>query len=215
MKVLITGASGGIGSAACRKFLENGQDVIGMDRLPGTVSHERYLHIIHDIRNREYPDIPELRVLVNCAGIQAQSEEDIDVDLTATIALSEHYAASGTLKAVVNVASASGITGSEFPHYAAAKGGLCAYTKNLALRLAPDACVNSVCPGAVLTSINEHILSDKKLFDAVANESLLKKWSDPEEIAEWIYFLTVTNKSMTGQDLLIDNGEILKSNFIW
>ena len=47
------------------------------------------------------------------------------------------------------------------------------------------------------------------------DETLLGKWCEAEEIAELAYFLTVVNRSMTGEDLLIDNGEMLKSNFIW
>ena len=52
-------------------------------------------------------------------------------------------------------------------------------------------------------------------MEAVLNEAILHRWADPEEIAEWIYFLTVTNKSATAQDFLVDNGEMAKSNFIW
>jgi 3-oxoacyl-[acyl-carrier protein] reductase len=47
------------------------------------------------------------------------------------------------------------------------------------------------------------------------NETLLHRWASADEIAELAYYLTNVNKSMTGQDLLIDNGEQLKSNFIW
>ena len=36
-----------------------------------------------------------------------------------------------------------------------------------------------------------------------------------DAIAEFTYFISVVNKSMTGEDLFIDNGEKLKSNFIW
>ena len=36
-----------------------------------------------------------------------------------------------------------------------------------------------------------------------------------EEVAEFTYFVAAVNKSMTGEDILIDNGEKLKSNFIW
>lgn len=43
----------------------------------------------------------------------------------------------------------------------------------------------------------------------------LKKWASPEEIANWIYFLTVINQSCTGQDIIIDNGETSATNFIW
>jgi len=43
----------------------------------------------------------------------------------------------------------------------------------------------------------------------------LKKWASAEEIAEWAYFMTVINKSMTAQDILVDNGEDAKRDFIW
>ena len=39
--------------------------------------------------------------------------------------------------------------------------------------------------------------------------------STVEEMAEWTYFLAVVNQSMTAQDILIDNGEIAKANFVW
>ena len=75
--------------------------------------------------------------------------------------------------------------------------------------------VNSISPGGVITESNAHILESEELYEAVKAESLLGKWAEPEEIADLAYFLTVVNRSMTGEDLLIDNGEMLKSNFIW
>ena len=141
---------------------------------------------------------------------------DIAVNLNAVIAVTERYAFQDKIRAVVNIASASGLTGSEFPHYAASKGGLVAYTKNIALRLAKyGACANSLCPGGVITEMNRHILEDENLYRAVLDESLLHRWAEPEEIAEWVCFLACVNRSMTGENLLIDNGESLKSNFIW
>lgn len=216
MKILVTGASGGIGSAICRKFLANGHEVIGMDIAPAVISQDGYTHLIHDIRQKPYPQIDGIQVLVNSAGIQSQTAEDITVNLTAVIDMTEHYAFQKEIHAVVHIASASGLTGSEFPHYAASKGGLVAYTKNAALRLAEyGATVNSLCPGGVITDMNRHILDDEKLYQAVLDEALLHRWADTDEIAEWAYFLACVNKSMTGENLLIDNGEALKSNFIW
>ena len=46
-------------------------------------------------------------------------------------------------------------------------------------------------------------------------ETLLGKWAEAEEIADLAYYLTAVNRSITGEDILIDNGEMLKSNFIW
>lgn len=216
MKVLVTGSSRGIGKAICELFLERGHHVVGMDIQKSTIDHSNYTHLVHDIADRNYPAIEGIEVLVNNAGMQAMTEEDIHINLTATIALTEHYAFHEGIKAVINISSASAITGSEFPHYAAAKGGLNAYTKNIALRLAPyGATANGLCPGGVITELNQHILEDENLYEQVLNEALLHRWAEPEEIAEWTYFLAVVNKAMTGENLLIDNGEALKSNFIW
>ena len=216
MKVLVTGSAGGIGKAICRKFLEEGHIVYGMDILPSDITDNNYTHIIHDIKNPDYPAIEGIEVLINSAGVSTETAEDIAVNLTAVIELTEHYAFQKSIKSVVNISSASALTGSEFPHYAASKGGLSTYTRNLAMRLAEyKATANSLCPGAVITDFNEHILKDEKLYQAVADESLLKKWAEPEEIADWAYFLACVNKSMTGENLLIDNGEALNFNFIW
>ena len=111
---------------------------------------------------------PVWKFFVGCAGIQNQSVEDIEVNLTAAISVTEHYAFQEKIRAVVQIASASGLTGSEFPHYAASKGGLVAYTKNIALRLAKyGACANSLCPGGVITELNRHILENEELYQAV------------------------------------------------
>ena len=88
--------------------------------------------------------------------------------------------------------------------------------KNVAQRVAKfGATANSISPGGVNCELNQHILDDKSLYNQVLNETLLNKWASVEEIAEWAYFITVVNKSMTGEDILIDNGEASKYNFIW
>ena len=126
------------------------------------------------------------------------------------------YAFQDNIKSVLFVSSASGNTGAEFPEYAASKGGVIAYMKNVALRIAKyHATSNSISPGGVITDLNDHILKNENLYEAVLNETLLHRWSDVEEMAKWAFFLTVINKSMTAQDILIDNGEAAKSNFIW
>jgi len=67
----------------------------------------------------------------------------------------------------------------------------------------------------VITELNDHILKDPELWDAVLKETLLSKWMTLEEVADWAYFMTVTNQSMTAQDVLVDNGEAARFNFIW
>ena len=59
-------------------------------------------------------------------------------------------------------------------------------------------------------------MEDKKDWEEIMAVTPLKKWMSVEEVADWVYFLTVTNKSMSGEDLLIDNGEYkLNSSFVW
>ena len=114
------------------------------------------------------------------------------------------------------IASASASTGAEFPEYAASKGGVVAYMKNTALRLAPfGVTVNSLSPGGVLNELNDHVIRDPKLWAQIMDETPLRKWASVEEIAEWAYFITVVNRSMTAQDILVDNGEAARANFIW
>ena len=88
--------------------------------------------------------------------------------------------------------------------------------KNVAMRVAKyGATANSISPGGVVTPINRHIMEDSYLYEAVMKESMLGKWAEPEEIAQFVYFVSVVNKSMTGQDIIVDNGENTKRNFIW
>ncbi len=214
MIVLISGSASGIGLSTAKKFLKEGHQVVGVDIKPTTLSDTNYTHHVIDVTDGALPDLNPDIVIVS-HGVQDEKTA-IKVNLEGAIHFQRKYEESPNLKSVLFVASSSARNGAEFPLYSASKGGLVTYMKNAALRLAErKVTVNAISPGAVITSLNDHILKDRALFDAVANESLLKKWSTPEEIAEWIYFLTVINQSMTGEDVLVDNGEMLKSNFIW
>ena len=213
MKVLITGTSRGIGKAICEKFLKEGHSVIGFDLLPASIDDENYRHYTVDI-TKNLPDIDGVEILINNAGVQ--NLNDIDVNLKGTVAVTEKYAFCDKIKSVLFIASASATSGSEFPEYAASKGGVVAYMKNVALRIAKyGATANSLSPGGVLTESNAKVIKDKKSWDKIMSLTLLPKWATVEEIADWAYFMTVVNKSMTAQDVLVDNGEIAKAQFVW
>lgn len=216
MKVLITGTSNGIGKSTALKFLAEGHDVIGLDIAEATITDPKYTHYVCDVAHKdELPDIDGIEILINNAGVQS-SGRDIEVNLIGLMNCTEKYGIQPAIKSIVQTASVSAHNGAEFPEYCASKGGVLAYTKNVALRVAQyGATCNSVSAGGVLTELNQHILDDKALWDAVMAETLIPKWATPEEMADWNYFLAVINKSMTAQDVLIDNGEISKANFVW
>ena len=221
MKVLITGTSTGIGEATADLFLKRGHRVFGLDIDPThrgswLLDGNDYTHCVCDVSD---PDsLPDLNVnfdiIINNAGVQ-NVDKDIDVNLKGTIHVCEKYI-SNAIVSIVNVASTSAHNGAEFPTYAASKGGMLSYTKHLAMQVAKyGATCNSISPGGVYTNMNKHIMDNENLMQQCLAETLLNRWADAAEIAEWIYFISVVNKSMTGQDIIIDNGELSKFNFIW
>ena len=215
MDVIVTGTASGIGQACAEKFLAEGHHVWGIDLKPATLSHPHYTHVVADIRDVPPTTLPAPEVLINAAGTLEEADA-IDVNLTGTIRFTQHLVESPRLKSVLFIASASARNGAEFPWYVASKAGIVGYMKNLALALAPRGITcNSISPGGVITPANDHILHDQRLYDAVLAETLLGKWAEASEVADLAYFLCVTNRSMTGEDILMDNGEMLKSNFIW
>lgn len=160
--------------------------------------------------------------LNNAGGPQAVTAhsmigtEDIEVNLKGTIALTEHYGITPTIRSIVMIGSASGHTGSEFPEYAASKGGVLAYTKNVAMRVAPyGATCNSLDFGGVMTELNAPVMEDEALWNEIMALTPLRRWMTPEEAAEWVYFMAVTNRFCTGQNILIDGLEAGNAHFVW
>lgn len=215
MKVLITGTTQGIGKAIAELFLKKNHNVIGIDRKTASIVHMNYTHYTCDIRDYDaLPDIKGINILINNAG--TQNEDDIDINLKALIHITEKYGIQEDIKSILNIGSASAHTGSEFPEYCASKGGVLAYTKNVAIRVAPfGATCNSLDPGGVLTELNECVINDPELWQQIMYETPLKKWATPEEMAQWAYFLTVTNTFCTGQNILVDGGESINYKFVW
>ena len=217
MKVLVTGSCGGIGKAVSELFLENGHSVYGLDIREAEIKHPCYRHFVADISDASsLPAIDDVEILINCAGVQ-DSPDDIGINLKGTINVTEKYAFQGSIRSVLIIASASAHTGAEFPAYSASKGGLLAYTRNVAIRLAGyGATCNSLSPGGVKTPLNKPVMDDPVLWKQIMDVTPLKKWASAEEIAQWCYFMTVVNRSCTGEDILIDNGEThLDAKFVW
>ncbi len=215
MKILITGTSQGIGRAIAERFLLEKHTVLGIDRQESSIDNESYTHFRCDVRDyANLPEINDVNILINNAG--AQNEDDIDINLKALIHITEKYGVQDKIRSILNIGSASAHTGAEFPEYCASKGGILAYTKNVAMRVAKyGATCNSLDPGGVLTPLNDCVINDPLLWAQIMEETPLKRWATVEEIADWAYFLTVTNTFCTGQNILVDGGESINYHFVW
>jgi 3-oxoacyl-[acyl-carrier protein] reductase len=216
MRILVTGSSKGIGLAVAQMFLEKGHVVIGMDILPPAIDHPNYIHYQKDVsKKRTLPPIEGIEIIFNNAG--TQNKNDLDNNLIGAMNVVEKYAFQPAIKSVLFNASASARSGFEFPLYVASKAGVVGYMKNCATRLAQyGATCNSLSLGGVLTSSNAPVMEDKRSWERIMQVTPLKKWMTLSEVCDWVYFLTITNKSMTGQDILVDNGEYnSNSTFVW
>ena len=215
MDIVVSGTSRGIGKAIAERFVAEGHHVYGFDTAKATILHPNYTHLVHDIREELTAEVPAPSIVINSAGTLDEAEA-IAVNLQGTIRFTEQFLESPKLRSVLFIASASARNGAEFAQYVASKAGIVGYMKNLALALAPRGItVNAVSPGGVVTPANAHILESAHLYQQVLAETLLGKWAEAHEIADLAWYLTMVNRSITGEDILIDNGEMLKSNFIW
>lgn len=224
MNILITGTSSGMGRECAMLFIQKGHRVTGLDIQDDTISSciedkSLYTHYICDIRLKDtLPEIEDVEILINNAGVQTMSLKDIDVNLIGTMNVTSKYAFNPRIKSVLFNSSASALTGNEFAEYAASKAGVNGYMKHCAIKLANQykATCNALCFGGVITELNTNVMNDKKLWASIMAVTPLKRWATTEEVAQWMYFMTVTNKFCTGQAIEISGGERNCADlFVW
>jgi meso-butanediol dehydrogenase/(S,S)-butanediol dehydrogenase/diacetyl reductase len=236
-RVLITGGASGIGAATAKRFLEEGARVFVLDRnadacerlqeeLPSLEST-----LIADVSKvyeveKAFSDLDSicqgLDILINNAGISIRrSFLDIPpeewlrimaVNLNGAFFIAQQ--AAKRMKAqgagvILNMASTNGMTGyPNYAHYNASKSGVIALTKSMALELAPEVRVLAVCPGYVLTPMQEAEYTRGMLEDANKKVPLLRH-AQPEEVAALFAFLASEEAGyLTGHCYMIDGGEL-------
>ena len=112
---------------------------------------------------------------------------------------------------IINMSSTAGQRGeASHSHYAASKGGIIAYTKSLAVELAPNIRVNSVAPGWVDTPMNAEVFADGQFRNIAAEGIPLKRIPAPEDLAGPVLFLASDlARHITGEILNVNGGAVL------
>ena len=167
-----------------------------------------------------------LDVLINNAGISLRHrfvdiapqewEDVIDVNLNGVFFVAQQAArrmlARGDRPAggvILNMGSTNGLMG--YPYYAdynASKAGVIELTRSMALELAPAVRVNAVCPGFILTPMQEAEYTPE-MRQTFAAKIPLNRLGRPEDVAALFAFLASDDAAfITGQSFVIDGGEI-------
>ena len=216
MNVVIIGASENLGREIAIKFLSNGHKVIGIDNVTSAVQEDNYIQYICDTRYADdLPHINDVHIFVSVP--KAHDSDNIDLNLIGVINCIHKYVLNNAnIKSVVNLADAAATTGADFADYVASMGGLISYTRHVAKDIAKyGATCNTLSFGGVLCSKNWSVMHDMSKWENIMTQTPLNKWATPTEVADWVYFMSVINKSCTAQDIVVDNGEMFNHNFVW
>ena len=233
-KILVTGATGGIGGAIIRKFLSLNASVLGTgtnleklnllkNEFPSLLTeqfdisqHEK----IDEFIERVFSNLGGLDVLVNNAGITKDNlslrmksnewQKVIDINLTSTFYLCKS-AIKKMLKnkfgRIVNITSIVGHTGNVGQvNYSASKSGVVALSKSLAIEYAKkNITVNCVSPGFIKTNMTDNI--SEKFKSELISRIPMNRLGSGEDISNTIAFLSSELSSyITGETIHVNGG---------
>jgi len=233
-KILITGASGGIGNSLVKKFISLGGSVLGtgtkaekLDQLKKNYpsikvkkfdisDHSRIEEFIENVTL----ELGGLDILINNAGtnvdnLSLRMKEDewkkvINVNLTSTFLLSK-YSVKHMLRnkfgRIVNITSVVGHTGNlGQANYAASKAGIIGMSKSLAIEYAKkNITVNCISPGFIVSDMTMNIAEKVKLY--LTSRIPMGKLGTGEDVSNCAVFLSSEQASyITGETIHVNGG---------
>ena len=237
-KVLVTGASGGIGKAIAIELSSNGADICLTGRNKSELENLQK-HIggnckivisdlsksegIDELANSAQEKMGQIDILINNAGItrdnlfMRMSEEDwnevINVNLNSIFKLTKHLI-KGMIKRrygrIINITSVIGVAGGAGQsNYSASKAGIIAMSKSLAQEVGSrSVTVNSIAPGFIETNMTAELSDDRK--EEILHSISVGRLGKPDDIAGAVCFLASDKASyITGQTIHINGGMLM------
>ncbi|MBQ4150587.1 MAG: SDR family oxidoreductase [Clostridia bacterium] len=226
-KVLITGASRGIGFATAVEFAKAGYKVFALwHNAPEKLSEISDLDITLvqgdvsslDSIQKVYEDIGNVDILINNAAIshfglltdlsEGKWDNIINVNLKSVFLTSKVFLPAMINKKygkIINISSIFGVVGGSCEvAYSTAKAGMIGFTKALAKEVGPSGVqVNCIAPGVIATEMNSRLSSDD--LAALADETPLGRIGTPEEVARLALYLA-KDTFITGETINIGGG---------
>jgi len=237
-KVLITGASGGIGSAICDKFNKHNFQLVltssslnNLDKLKEKygVNHS-YFHL--DLSNTDSLEEnlsliknshSDISVIVNNAGItedglilrmkNIQWNKVIDTNLTSNFVIIKKLLPnmiSNKMGKIIGISSIVALSGNAGQsNYVASKSGMIGLYKSIAHEVASrNISVNIVSPGFIVSPMTDKISDELK--DKFLENIPMKKFGEPADVANLVYFLSSNEASyITGQNFHVNGGMLM------
>ena len=233
-KILVTGATGGIGKALVQKFvslegnvLATGTKTEKLDALKKEFPNINILKFdisdhskIEEFIENVASQLVGLDILVNNAGINMDNlslrmkddewKKVIDINLTSTFLLSKHSIKKmlkNKFGRIVNITSIVGHTGNTGQaNYAASKAGIIAMSKSLATEYAKkNITVNCVSPGFIVSDMTMNIVEKVKLY--LTSRIPMGKLGTGEDVSNCVAFLSSDQASyITGETLHVNGG---------
>ena len=233
-QILVTGASSGIGKAiavACAKMgatvIVTGRNVERLNETLNLMSEGDHKAISADLTKAEdieslVAELPKLDGLVQCAGVGSRvpckniGKEDLQHVFMPNVEAPILFQTAILSKRKINKAASIVYVASRAANapsvgnaaYSPSKGAIISYAKCLALELAPRLIrVNCICPGMVWTELILKDGVDKEQLEQSQLTYPLKRFGQPEDIANLaIYLLSDASSWMTGSSLDISGG---------
>ena len=233
-KIIITGATGGIGNSIVQKLYESGASILAsgtnlekLDKLKSKFKNIKLLdfdisqadHIEKFIEDAS-ENLGGIDCMINNAGITQDNlairmtieewKKVIDINLTSTFLLSK-FAIKKMLKnkkgKIVNITSVVGHTGNlGQANYTASKAGIIAMSKSLSLEYAKkNININCISPGFIKTAMTDKI--DEKFREVIISKIPSARLGDPQDVANAVLFLS-SNLSdyINGETLHVNGG---------